>query len=440
MKGLRSFLVLLIVAAGLGGYLYYDSKREPSNPNKLEKVFPALQSDKIDKVTVKSDKGETTTVQKQGAGWQLTQPVATGADESELSGITSNLASMEVQRVVDDQPGDIKQYGLDPARIEVAFASGGKEHKVLLGQKTPTGSDMYAKLPDKPRVFLISSYLDTTFNKSTFDLRDKTILKIDREKTDRLEIQTSDHTLKLAKQGSDWKIASPVEARADFGAIEGILGRLNSAPMKSIVATDVTDPTDKRLKDFGLDKPEITVHVGAGSSQAGLAIGKTAAEGTVYAKDLSRPMVFTVEKALADELKKSSDDFRVKDLFDARSFNTTRLDITYKGQTLAFARDKDTWKQMAPANKAADSAKMDALLTALTGARATTFADKVTATGLESPELTVTVKYEDGQKQEKVSFARRGTDVFARREGDASAAKLDAGQLAAIEKAIDAVK
>jgi len=118
----------------------------------------------------------------------------------------------------------------------------------------------------------------------------------------------------------------------------------------------------------------------------------------------------------------------------------TRLDVTYKGQTLAFQKDKDAWKQVAPASKAADSAKMDALLTALTNTRANSFADSRTATGLESPELAVTVKYEDGQKQEKVSFARKGTDAFARREGDVSAAKLDAGQLDAIEKALDAVK
>jgi hypothetical protein len=296
---------------------------------------------------------------------------------------------------------------------------------------------MYAKLPDSPRVFLVASYLDTTFNKSTFDLRDKTILKIDREKADRLEIQTADHTTKLVKQGTEWKIAAPVDARADFSAIEGILGRLNSAPMKAITAQNADAAA---LKEYGLDKPEVTVRVGAGSSEAGLAIGKAAAEGTVYAKDLSRPMVFTVEKALADDLKKSPDDFRIKDLFDARSFNTTRLDITYKGQTLAFQKDKDAWKQVAPANKPADSGKMDALLTSLTNTRANSFVDSKTATGLESPELTLAVKYEDGQKQEKVSFARKGADVFARREGDAAAAKIDAGQLDSIEKAIDAVK
>jgi hypothetical protein len=365
------------------------------------------------------------------------QPVATGADESELSGITSNLASMEVQRVIDERPGDVKQYGLDPARVQVTFTTAGKDRTILLGQKTPSGADMYAKLPDKPRVFLVPSFLDTTFDKSTFDLRDKTILKIDRDKADRLEIQTADHTTKLVRQGSEWKIAAPVDARADVGAIEGILGRLNSTPMKAIT-TAQADPA--ALKQYGLDKPEVTVRVGAGSSEAGLAIGKPAAEGTVYAKDLSRPMVFTVEKALVDDLKKSPDDFRVKDLFDARSFNTTRLDITYKGQTLAFQKEKDAWKQVTPASKAADSAKMDTLLTALTNTRANSFVDAKTATGLESPELTVAVKYEDGQKQEKVSFARKGADVFARREGDASAAKIDAGQLDAIEKAIDALR
>jgi hypothetical protein len=207
--------------------------------------------------------------------------------------------------------------------------------------------------------------------------------------------------------------------------------------MKAIATADADTAA---LKQYGLDKPEVTVHVAAGSSEAGLAIGKAAAEGTVYAKDLSRPMVFTVEKTLVDDLKKSPDDFRVKDLFDARSFNTTRLDIAYKGQTLAFQKDKDAWKQVSPANKAVDAGKMDALLTALTNARANSFADAKTVTGLDAPELTVSDKYEDGAKQEKVSFARKGTDVFARREGDASAAKLDASQLDSIEKALDAVK
>ena len=73
------------------------------------------------------------------------------------------------QRVVDEKPADLKGFGLDPARIDVRFKVKGQnaERRVLLGDKTPTGGDLYAKLPDSPRVFLVASYLEPTFNKST---------------------------------------------------------------------------------------------------------------------------------------------------------------------------------------------------------------------------------------------------------------------------------
>ena len=438
MKGVRSFLVLLAVAAALSGYLYYDSKRPVDEGTKQEKVFADLQSDKIDQVTVKAAAGDRTTVQKQGDGWQITQPAAVAADSGEISGITSNLASMEVQRVVDEKPTDLKQYGLEPPRIEVAFKTGGTERTVLLGAKSPTGSDLYAKLPDKPRVFLVPSFIEANFNKSTFDLRDKTILKVDRDKLDHVEIETPDHTLKFARQGADWRITQPIDARADFSTLEGILGRLNASPMKSIVAPEVKDPKD--LAQYGLDKPAATVHVIAGSSRAELAVGKSSGEGAVYAKDLSRPMVFTVESALADDLKKSADDFRLKDLFDARSFNTTRVEIDRKGTKLAFEKDKDAWKQVMPSAKAADAAKVEALLTALTNTRATGFVDKAAGTGLDAPELTATIKFEDGKKEDKVSFGRKGTDAFAQRAGDPGAGKIDGTALDAILKAADALK
>jgi hypothetical protein len=434
MKGLRSFALLLVVAGALGGYLYYDSKHEATGEKKQDKVFADLQSDKIDQVTIKSEKGESSTAAKQGGGWQVTQPAATPADEAEISGITSNLSSLTISRVIDEQATDFKQYGLEPPRIEVGFRENGHDRKLLLGQKTPTGSDMYARLPDKPRVFLVPSFAESTFNKSPFDLRDKTILKVDRDKIDRLEIDTPDHTITVARQGADWKLTAPIQGRADFGAIEGLVGRINSTPMKAIAAVNANA---NALKEYGLDTPAATVRVTSGSAQAGLAIGKSAGDGVVYARDLSRPVVFTVESALADELKKPADELRLKDLFDARSFNTTRVEIVRGTQTVAFEKDKDAWKQVTPAARPADAAKVDALLTALTNTRATGFADKAPA--LDTPDIVATLKYDEG-KQDKVVFARKDADAFARRDGDAGAAKVDASSIDAIIKALDALK
>src|SRR5437899_1768443 len=148
MRGLRSFLILVVILAGLGAYLYFvESKREPGERKKQEKALGDVALEKIDHLTITSEKGETTAAERQAGKWQLTQPAGVAADESEMSGIASNLASLEVQRVVDDQPSDVKQYGLDPPRIAITFKADGREHKLLVGQKTPTGSDLYAKLP-----------------------------------------------------------------------------------------------------------------------------------------------------------------------------------------------------------------------------------------------------------------------------------------------------
>jgi len=441
MRGLR-FLILLIIAIPLGWYAYYDSKKGAvDNTPKKDKVF-TVEADKIDELDVKSESGDRTTLRKKGTEWEIVQPVTAAPDASAVSGITSNLSSVEIQRVIDENAPDLKEFGLDSPRVEVAFKANGQQHRLQLGQKTPAGSDVYAKLPDSKRVFLIPSYLDSTFNRSTFDLRDKSVLKVDREKVDSMEVATKDHTLRFEKKNGEWQIAQPAAGRAEFGAVDGLVSRVSGVQMKSIVP-DATD-----LKKYGLDKPVATVRLGSGSSQAALAIGSAAESGTVYAKDLSRPAVFTIESSLADDLKKDASEYRQKDLFDARSFNTTRLEIVHNNQTTVFEKTKvknkdgkeeEKWKQTAPTAKDVDAAKVEALISAATGARATGFVDSTAKTGLEKPELTLAFKYDEG-KEERVAFARAKDTAYAARAGSPGAAKVDTAVIDSIVKALGDVK
>jgi hypothetical protein len=441
MRGVR-FLILLIIGIGLGAYAYYDARKGPVDDTpKRDKVF-SVESDKIDEIEVKSESGDRTTLRKKGTDWEIVQPVPAPSDQAAVSGITTNLASVEIQRVIDDNPPDLKEYGLDTPRVEVAFKANGQQRRLLLGQKTPAGSDVYAKLPDSKRVFLVPSFLDSTFNRSTFDLRDKSVLKVDREKVDSLEIATKDHTTRFEKKNGEWQIVQPAAGRAEFGAVDGLVSRVSAVQMKSIVP-DATD-----LKKYGLDKPVATVRLGSGSSQAALALGSAAESGSVYAKDLSRPAVFTVESSLADDLKKDASEYRQKDLFDARSFNTTRLEITHNNQTTVFEKTKvknkdgkeeEKWKQTAPAAKDVDASKIEALISAATGARATGFVDSTAKTGLDKPELTVAFKYDEG-KDERVAFSRTADGAYALRAGSPGAAKVDASVIDSIVKALGDIK
>lgn len=446
MRGLRSLLALVIAFGGLLAYIYFvDSKRPSSSEavDKKEKAF-TVEADKIEELMVRGTAGTETSLKKTAGAWQLTAPESAKADESEVSGITSNLSSLEVQRVVDENASNMKDFGLDPPRIDVGFkAAADKDFKHLfIGDKTGTGGDLYARFPDKRRVFLISSYLESTFNRSPFELRDKTILKFERDKIDGLDVTSGANTIQMVRTAGEWALARPVQARADYGTIEGLVSRLQSAQMKSIVASAATN-----LKQYGLDKPDVSVTVASGSSRAGLALGKPAADGNIYARDVSRPMVFAVEKSLLDDLKKPVDDYRRKDVFEFRSFNANKIEITRSNQTATFEKVKgsgkdaqDKWRQTAPSARDVDATKMDALLSKLSNLRVTSFAAPTTPTGLKAPLASVTTWFDDSKKQEQVTFGRNGSDTYSARKDEPGAGKLDSAEFDGAMKALDELK
>jgi len=444
MRGLRSFLGLLVVAIALGAYLYFiESKRTPGDSGpKKEKVF-SVESDKIEEITIKAESGEQTTLKKSGTDWQIVSPVAAKPDNTEVSGVTSNLSSLEMQSVVDDNPPDLKEYGLAQPRVQVTFKAGGQEHALLIGQKTPPGSDLYAKRASDKKVFLIASYLDSTFNRKTFDLRDKTAIRVDPTKLDALEIVTPERTMRFAKANNEWQMTAPSAGRADFSAVESLTGRLAGLQMKSITAAEAAD-----VKKYGLDKPAATVRIGTGSAQATLQVGGKAEDG-VYARDMSRPTIFTIDPTLLDDLKKDPFEYRQKDLFDARSFNSTRLEILRAGQTHAFEKTKgknkegqeeEKWRQVAPQARDVDQAKVESLLSAITAARATAAGGPAAKTALDKPELTVAIKFDEGRKEDRVTFGRSGTAAYAGRAADGTSAAVDAATVDAIVKALEALK
>jgi hypothetical protein len=445
MRGLRSTIALVVVLAGLGAYIYFVTWKQPDTPDsgkKLEKVF-TVGSDKIEEIKITSASGEATTAKKEGGTWKLTEPVAAAADESEVSGVASTLASADIVRVVDEKPASLNDYGLSNPRVEVAFkANGDKDYRRLfLGEKTPTGADMFARRNDEKKVFLISGFQDTSLNKSAFDLREKTILKVDRDKIDSLEIAAGARPLAIAKDGGDWKLKTPVDVRADYGTVEGLIGRLQTARMKSIVADNAT-PAD--LKKYGLDKPQATVNLNAGSAKATLLIGGKSDDTSVYARDASRPMVVTVESSLLDEIKKGADDYRRKDLFEFRPYNANHVEITRNGQTVVFDRVKsssegtpDKWRRVSPNAGDVDKDKFDAFVGKLSNMRADKFVSSTAGTGLDKPAMTIAVKFDDSKKEERVTFGQSGQDVYAARPGEPGAAKTDAADFNESLKSLD---
>lgn len=432
MRGVRSTLVLLAVALALGAYIYFvESGRRPAGtPAPLESVFD-VESDDIDSLSVTASNGDRTVIEKDGDRWQIVEPFRVNVDVTQVVSLSSSLANLEVQRVVagpEDAP-DLAAFGLTAPTIEVGFGTGnGTETRLLIGERSPAGNDLYATVAGSNRVFLVSGFLDTTFDQTTFDLRDKSILDITRDQVDSLEIEGPDLSVRLRKADGEWSLVNPIEARADLGVTDGLVGRLANGRMAAI---EEESADAGALEPYGLDAPRLTVTVGLGSSAATLLLGGTAADGTVYARDRARELVFTVDASLADELEQGVGEYRRKNLFAFRPFNATALEIEQDGGRWTFAleeaegEDDDAWRRTAPGAGDVERADMDDLLAKLSNLRAESFEPTRDGTGLDAPIATVTVTFDDDADQERVIVGRTGDDVFAVSGDEPGAAKLN---------------
>ena len=442
MKRGRSTLILLALAAALGAYIWFvEMKRDPSDDEpKAEKVFASLEADEISALTLTASNGDLTTLSKDGVGWKIQAPVQVPADASEVSGVTSNLATLDLTRVIDEKPASLEPFGLDQPRLRLTFTAKGASRTLLLGAKTATGGDTYAKLEDAPRVFTVPSWLEQSLDRTTFQLRNKAIASVDREAIDHLAIIGTPGTIELKKDGSEWRLVQPIQGRADGAEVGSLLTRLTSGQMQAIVAEEPAT-----LDVYGLQPARTTVTAtGSGKTLAQLFVGSASGEAAVHMRDASRQLVFTVEKSLADDLQRGADAYRAKDVFAFRLFNLSRLVVTRGDTSRTFEKKKtgtdatatETWTQTAPADPAVTAATIEDIASRLSTLRAEAWAE---APKVTTPVLSVVATF-DGGKEERVAIVQAADQMFALRAGEAGAARLTAPAVTDVLGLLDPAK
>jgi Domain of unknown function (DUF4340) len=303
----RGLIVAVVVLGALGGVLYWSQHRKPP-----EEVAPASTTTVILKVNA-ADTTRLTftqktpiTLEKTSGKWQITQPVPYPADQEAVAGVLSTLSGLNADRVVEDKPSDRKQYGLDPAAVEVDIA--GKGHatqQLLLGDETPAGGNVYAALAGDPRVFTIASSSKTSLAKSLNDLRDKSLLTLSPDKVSRVELLKKGEDLEFGRTRDGWQILKPSSSPADSFAVDDLVRNLTTARM-DLTATG--DSAAEFTHDTGLAIAKLTGDAGVQT----LEVRK--GNNDYYAKSSVVAGIYKVDSSVGQALNKKIDDFKKKDL------------------------------------------------------------------------------------------------------------------------------
>lgn len=429
---LRSLILATIVLLALFGVLYWSNHRKPADeavkPSTDSPAILKLDESSITKVEVKKPDTDPIVLTKSDSGaWQITAPQTYRADQANISSTLSSLASLNSQRVVDDKPSDLKQYGLEPSPIEVDVTEkDNKSQKLLLGDTTPTGNAVYAMLAGDPRVYTIASYNKNTIAKSLNDFRDKRLLPVSADQVSRLDIIRKNQTIEFGRTKDEWQILQPKPMRADSTQVGDLVQKLTDAKMD----LNGSDPKAS-ASAFTSGTAIVTAKTTDPSGTQELQIKKN--KDAYYAKSSAVDGIYKVNADLPQALDKNADDFRNKKLFDFGFTDPTKVEMHANSKTYSFTRSGHDWwsngKKM----------EVDTLAPLLSDVRDLA-ADKFADSGFVNPTIDISVTSEDGKRTEKISIAKSGDAYMAQRENDPTLYHLTSSSVDDLLKTADNVK
>jgi len=434
MKPVR-LLIAALLLAGLGGAVWWSNRSEAAKaakptPDTSIKIL-TFKEDAVRQIEFKKRDGTDTIVKKDDSGkWTITAPKPLAVDQAAMNGVVSSAAALTADRVIDENVTDLASYGLAPPADEVTVSlKDGKTVKLLIGDATPTGSDVYAKVDGDPRLFTMISGNKDSLDKASKDLRDKRLMTFDQDKISRVELNAKKQDIEFGRVGqNEWQILKPKPLRADGFQVEELVRKLRDAQMD----TNVSEEDAKKFAaTFASATPVAVAKVTDATGTQTLEVRKS--KDDYYAKSSVVEGVHKVTKDLGEGVDKSLDDFRSKKLFDFGFSDPTKIEFKDGAKTATYDKSGDKWMS---GGKQMDSTSIQAFIDKLRDLAATKFVD----TGFTTPLVEITVVSNDGKRTEKVQISQAGAKFIARREGEAAQYEVDENAVKDLRSAASDIK
>jgi hypothetical protein len=303
----RGLIVAVVVLAMLGGVLYWSQRRKPAEESTAVSTSTApvvLKVNPADVTELMIKHKEPVTLVKTNGKWQITGPKPYPADQEAVAGVLSTLSGLNADRIVEEKASDRKQYGLEPAQTELDIrGKNGATQRLLLGDDTVAGGNVYAALVTDPRVFTIASYNKSGLAKTLNDLRDKSLLTLSADRVSRVELLKKGEDLEFDRTKDGWQILKPSSSPADSSAVNALVSTLTNARMDLSTSTDAA-------AGFARAIPLATAKLTGDSGVQTLDVRKN--KDDYFAKSSAVDGIYKVDSGLGQAVDKKVEDFREK--------------------------------------------------------------------------------------------------------------------------------
>jgi len=353
-------------------------------------------------------------IEKEGGKWVITKPRRIPADNDQVESLLTNIGAARQYDPVEKK--DLAQYGLDKPTISITLENGATKEKstLLTGVESTTRGRFFATLEGGKTVFTIAGHIKTSLEKNLYYLRDKNILKVNREQIQSVSIQRGGEITLIEKETSGrWILKTPVRDEPDTDTLSNLLSSI-----ATIRAASFEDDHPSTPGFYGFNEPLMTLVVQTDRPTTMLLGREDVPNERFFARLNGSELVFTIPKSFVDQLASAPDSLRSRTIFKVREDELTEIKIIVgESYTNLEKGANGAWRFKDAKGGLVNQGRLHRFIADLYALRIQTFEDEHPASivpyGLESPRCRIILYPANHTRREILSFGNKpeGKDI-----------------------------
>jgi len=221
--------------------------------------------------TFVAEKKEDTT------NWKITKPVIAKANSGTVQSFLTSLSRAQVSNFLDDNPKDLKKWGLAKPQATVQISTPKGIQKLNIGKTVTDG--VAAQNSVSKAVFVLPSSTYSLINRALSEWRDKNLLVLNTGKVTQMQIAARGKSVTLNVSGAQWTASNPkLDKTLVNNAASDFLVGMQNLQAENFIDAPKADAT------YGLDHPTLKVQLTSSQWQGVKTLEMAVYNGKNYAR------------------------------------------------------------------------------------------------------------------------------------------------------------
>lgn len=360
---------LFFAAVAMFMFIWFFEIKRPTavGPGGVALIFPKVQPASVTSVEVQTT-NFTVRAERTNETWRLTRPFYP-AQSTPIDAFVTAVTSLPKRDVigaaqVSAQPGQLRDFGLDPPAAILTIMQGTNRYFLQLGAPTPLRDQVYATMPGSGEVLVTDASILRALPANLNSWKSPMLVNLRDQPFDHVQIRAGQRVSEFELDTTNllWRLSKPTPARANDALIRQLLHQLQEGRVKEFI----TDSPTADLERYGLQTPQLELSFALDTNRVtAIEFGASPTNDptAVYARRLSTTNIVLTDRALLVALNRPAKDFHDPRLI---SFNANKVTVLQVKSATPFSLARQTngfWTIAEPNPMPADAELIGRLLT-----------------------------------------------------------------------------